>query len=115
MTPGGLSRGVISASAFVPTIVTCLVIVCLHRVIGTAMARNPRFSRLIEGDKVALFSNDQFDQNRMRSMQVGEEDALQGMRKGALTENLDDIDKIYMERNGEISAIRKKNTKRVSD
>jgi len=102
-----LSRGVVGASEFLPTIITCLVIVILHRIIGTLIASSPRLSRIIEGNKVALYENGHFNRKKMRSMQVAEEDALQGMRKGALTENLKEIDKIYIERNGEISAVRK--------
>jgi hypothetical protein len=32
---------------------------------------------------------------------------MQGVRKSALTEKLDGIEKVYIERNGEISAIKK--------
>ena len=38
---------------------------------------------------------------------VCEEKVLQGMRESALTEDLQKIDKIYIERNGEISTIKK--------
>jgi uncharacterized membrane protein YcaP (DUF421 family) len=36
-----------------------------------------------------------------------EEDAMQGVRKSGLTDDLSLIDKIYMESNGEISVVRK--------
>jgi len=32
---------------------------------------------------------------------------MQGVRKSALTDDMDKIDRIYIERNGEISAIKK--------
>jgi hypothetical protein len=32
---------------------------------------------------------------------------MQGVRKSALTEDMKNIDKVYIERNGEISAIKK--------
>jgi hypothetical protein len=38
---------------------------------------------------------------------VCEEDVMEGVRRSALTEDLETIDKVYIERNGEISAIKK--------
>ena len=35
------------------------------------------------------------------------EEILQEVRKSALTENLDRIEKIYMERNGEVNSVKK--------
>jgi len=43
----------------------------------------------------------------MESGLVCREDIMQGVRKSALTEDMNEIEKVYMERNGEISAIRK--------
>ena len=37
----------------------------------------------------------------------GQEDVIQGVRKSALTEDLEKIGKIYIERNGEITAVKK--------
>lgn len=41
------------------------------------------------------------------------EDILQGVRKSALTENMDEIETVYMERNGEITAIKNKGISHV--
>ena len=38
---------------------------------------------------------------------VCEEDMMQGVRKSALTEDMEKIRAVYMERNGEISSIKK--------
>ncbi len=43
----------------------------------------------------------------MKKALVCQEDLMQGVRKSALTEDMDKIEKVYMERNGDISAIRK--------
>jgi hypothetical protein len=43
----------------------------------------------------------------MKRALVCREDVMQGVRKSALTEDLEKIDKVYMERNGDISAIKK--------
>lgn len=44
----------------------------------------------------------------MKKALVCQEDIMQGVRKSALLEDMDQIEKVYMERNGEISSIKKK-------
>lgn len=102
-----MSRAVVGASAFVPVIVCCFVIVLLHRIFGWFIANSKAVGRLVEGDKIILFKENKFDRDRMRRALVCQEDIMQGVRKSALTEKLEDIEKVYIERNGEISAIKK--------
>ena len=104
-----LSRAVVGASAFLPVIATCTVIVLLHRLLGWLIAHNRIISRIIEGNKMTLYQDGHFISQSMDKALVCEEDVMQGVRKSALTENLDQVDKIYMERNGDISAIKKEN------
>jgi len=103
-----LSRAVVGASPFVPNIVACTFIVIIHRLLGHLVSKHPAIAHLIEGRKILLFEDGQFIDNKLDRALASKEDALQGVRRSALTENLDEIEKIYMERNGEISAIRKK-------
>jgi uncharacterized membrane protein YcaP (DUF421 family) len=103
-----LSRAVVGASAFVPVIVACFAIVLLHRFVGWLITKSRFFARLIESDKIMLFENGRFLPHNLMRVQLTEEDVMQGVRKSALTEDLHEIKQIYIERNGEISAIRKK-------
>ena len=102
-----LSRALVGASAFAPVIVTCFVIVFLHRLLAWGMVRNIRLSKIFEGDKILLFSDGKFIDKNMKRGLVCKEDIMQGVRKSALTEDMNTIDRVYIERNGEISAIRK--------
>jgi uncharacterized membrane protein YcaP (DUF421 family) len=102
-----MSRAVVGASAFVPVIVCCFMIVLLHRVFGWLIAHSKPFGRLIEGEKILLFEDGMFQKENMKKALVCQEDLMQGVRKSALTEDMDKIEKVYMERNGEISAIKK--------
>ena len=102
-----LSRAVVGASDFVPVIVTCFVIVLMHRFFGWFIANGKRFGRLMEGDKILLYDNGKFIDVNLKKALVCEEDIMQGVRKSALTEDLSLVDKVYIERNGEISAIKK--------
>src|ERR1700754_300828 len=52
-----LSRAIVGASAFLPIIVCCFVIVTLHRGFSWLVVNNKAFGRFIEGDKIVLFKN----------------------------------------------------------
>jgi len=105
-----LSRAVVGASPVIPTLVACTSIVLLHRFLGYLIAKNKSIARLVEGSRILLYKDGSFIKRNMVRALVCEEDATQGVRKSALTEDLNEIETIYMERNGEISAIKKKET-----
>jgi uncharacterized membrane protein YcaP (DUF421 family) len=102
-----MSRAVVGASAFVPVVVCSLVIVLLHRLFGWLISHSRKFGRIMEGDKIVLFENGHFLDEHLKKGLVCREDVMQGVRKSALTEDMTKIDKVYMERNGEISALKK--------
>jgi uncharacterized membrane protein YcaP (DUF421 family) len=102
-----MSRAIVGASDFVPVVVCCFVIVLLHRVIGWLIASSKSFGRFIEGEKILLYEKGQFLRQNMKKALVCQEDLMQGVRKSAMTEDMDKIEKVFMERNGEISAIKK--------
>jgi uncharacterized membrane protein YcaP (DUF421 family) len=102
-----MSRAVVGASDFVPVVVCCLVIALLHRLFGWLIANSKPFGRFIEGQKILLFDKGRFLEDHMKKALICKEDLMQGVRKSALTEDMDKIEKVYMERNGDISAIKK--------
>jgi uncharacterized membrane protein YcaP (DUF421 family) len=102
-----LSRAVTGASPFIPVIVSSLVIVLIHRLLGWLTAINTRFARVTEGEKILLFENGKFIDKNLKKGLVCEEDLMQGIRSKALTDDLGKIERVYMERNGEISVIKK--------
>jgi uncharacterized membrane protein YcaP (DUF421 family) len=102
-----MSRAIVGASDFVPVVVTCFVIVLLHRLVGWLIAYSKAFGRFIEGEKMILFEDNKFNGINMKKALVCHEDIMQGIRKSVLTEDMDKIEKVYIERNGEISSIKK--------
>jgi uncharacterized membrane protein YcaP (DUF421 family) len=102
-----LSRAVTGASPILPTVVTCTVIVIMHRLFGWLVVKYKFFGELVEGNKILLYKNGRFIDKNMDRALVCEEDIMQGVRKTALTESLEQIEIIYIERNGEITAIKK--------
>ena len=102
-----LSRAVVGASPFVPVVVACFIIVIFHRFVSWLIANSNVFAKLVEGDKIMLYKDGKYVPKHLKRVQLTEEDVMQGVRKSALTEDLDKIQHIYIERNGEISAIKK--------
>jgi uncharacterized membrane protein YcaP (DUF421 family) len=102
-----LSRAVVGASPFVPVVVACFIIVIVHRLVGWLIANSNVFAKLVEGDKIMLYKDGKYVPKHLKRVQLTEEDVMQGVRKSALTEDLEKIQHIYIERNGEISAIKK--------
>lgn len=102
-----LSRAVVGASEFVPVIVSCFVIVVMHRGVGWLIVNTKVIGRLIESDKIILYEKGKYVKQHLKRVQLTEEDVMQGVRKSVLTEDLNEIKHIYIERNGEISAVRK--------
>jgi uncharacterized membrane protein YcaP (DUF421 family) len=103
-----LSRAVVGASDFSPVIICCFVIVIMHRILGWMIVYSSKFAKFIEGDKIVLFEKGKFIRENMERGLVCEEDVMQGVRKTALTEDMAQIDKIFIERSGEISPLKKK-------
>jgi uncharacterized membrane protein YcaP (DUF421 family) len=102
-----LSRVIVGASPFLPVVITCFTIVILHRFLGWLISYNERFSEILEGNKILLFNDGHFNRDKIHRALLCEEEIMQGVRKSALTDDLNKIDKIYIERNGEISVIKK--------
>jgi uncharacterized membrane protein YcaP (DUF421 family) len=102
-----LSRAVSGSSPFVPVIAASFVLTVAHRMVCYSVVHNKRLARLIQGRKIILFSNGQFNQSNMDSALVSREDIAQGMRSTLQTEHLSETEQIFMERNGEITAIKK--------
>ena len=102
-----LSRAIVGASPFLPIILTSLVIVLLHRALGWLTVHNKTMERIMEGKKIVLYADGAFLEGNMNDALVSKEDIMLGVRKTALTDDMNIIKTVYMEHNGEISAIKK--------
>jgi uncharacterized membrane protein YcaP (DUF421 family) len=102
-----LSRAVVGASPFLPIMLSGLAIVLMHRLFTWLTAHNETFGKWVEGTKIDLYKEGGFRKTNMQKGLVSEEDILQGVRKSALTEDMNRIEKVYIERNGEITAVKK--------
>lgn len=103
-----LSRVVVGASPALPTVLTSLSIVLLHRVFAHLMLKSEKLRELMEGKRILLFANGKFIRENLRRALVCEDEVMSGVRQQTNSEDLEQIDRIYMERNGEISTLLRK-------
>jgi uncharacterized membrane protein YcaP (DUF421 family) len=102
-----LSRAVVGSSPFVPIIIASFVLCVLHRLIGWLFSSYNEIARIVEGEKITLYENGKFSEKNMKRGLVREEDIMLGVRKASSSDSLQNIEKIYLEHDGEISIIKK--------
>lgn len=102
-----LSRAVVGASEFLPTIASATVIAVLHRLGAWLGALNLRFGALIKGQKIVLFEKGKLKHDNMRRALISESDLYASLRNDMHLESFERIESAYMENNGQISFVRK--------
>lgn len=102
-----LARAVAGVSPFVPTVVACLVFALLHRVSAWASIRYRKLSKFVNGEKILVYNQGAFDGEKLTRALIHEEDVLEQVRLKANVDSLDGIDAVYMEKNGELSTVKK--------
>jgi uncharacterized membrane protein YcaP (DUF421 family) len=103
-----LSRTVVGASPFIPTIAAAACLAILHRICGWLGFYNKIFGRVLKGTEIILYGDGKFNERNMRYGMVTKKDILSHLRLNGNTDSLDSIDRVYLERNGKISFIKKK-------
>lgn len=78
-----LSRAIVEASPSISVLATCTAIVLLHRFFSWCKMKSNYFNRLVEGNKIVIFENDQFIQYNMERALLHKEDVMQELRKNS--------------------------------
>lgn len=102
-----LSRAITGASPFIPTVFASLVIVILHRLFAWLSIKNRSFGKLVKGSKMILYANDQHIDKNMSKALVSKEDLAESVRLEIHKDDLREIETACMERNGQISVVKK--------
>jgi uncharacterized membrane protein YcaP (DUF421 family) len=102
-----LGRAVVGASPFVPTLAAGLLICVLHRLLALAVLIYPKLYSILNGKKIPLYKDGEIILPNLKRSLVNVQDLYEEMRLKALVDSLDDVEAIYMERNGEISTVKK--------
>jgi uncharacterized membrane protein YcaP (DUF421 family) len=104
-----LSRPVVGASPFWPTVAGCAVLVILHRVLGIVTARSPWLERVVKGTSRIVY-REGHDQTRQRVRSgISEADLDEVARRHALIADHTGVQEIVMESSGELSVVTHRN------
>jgi uncharacterized membrane protein YcaP (DUF421 family) len=106
-----MSRAVVGASPFIPTIVGTVVIVGLYRIFAWLSLRSENFGRMVKGEAKLIYSRDKMNKTQMNHCLVTEKDLLERVHHEANMDTIEEVDKAYLERDGAISIIKKQESK----
>jgi uncharacterized membrane protein YcaP (DUF421 family) len=104
-----LSRTIVGASSFFPTIAAALVIVLMHRFFAWISLKSKWFANVTKGKRLTLYENNKLIHENMDKALVNEIDLNENIRSKTHSEGFSAIEKAYMEGSGEISIIKKDN------
>lgn len=104
---GVLSRGIVGATPFLSAVVSGLVLVLIHRILGEVFIRSTFFEELINGKSHILYKGGNFIKRNMDRSNITKNDIFEELRLKCHKTSLDDIEEIYLETTGEISFVRK--------
>lgn len=102
-----LARTITGSSPFFPTLAAATAIVVLHRLTGIVVIKNRTAAKVVEGSRIYLYEHGHFNEGQMTRALVSHEDVLRSVRQARCSEDLSNIECIYMERSGEISILLK--------
>jgi uncharacterized membrane protein YcaP (DUF421 family) len=102
-----LSRAVVGVSPFFPTVMAGLVLVLIYRLFAFLSVSNSTLSHLLKGKEMSLYKDGKINERNLKRCSISKGDLLQGVRLEGNVTSLDDIEEAYMERNGQISVIKK--------
>jgi uncharacterized membrane protein YcaP (DUF421 family) len=102
-----MSRGVVGASHFFSTVGACATIVLVHRILSVITVHSQTLGAFMKGQKLLLFENGTFHNDNLVKAGISENDVHERVRIEMNEESLDNIQKVFMERNGSLSFIKR--------
>ena len=103
-----LARGVVGASPFWATVAASIVMIILHRVVAWLCVKNNFVEKLVKGGAILLFKNENLINRNLDKTGISTRDLHESLRLETKTDTLTKIDSAYLETNGRISFILKK-------
>jgi uncharacterized membrane protein YcaP (DUF421 family) len=102
-----LSRPIVGASAFVPTVFAGLILALLHRLTGWLTLRYDSLRQIFKGEEKSLYKDGKINAENMRRYLISDGDLMASVRLHANLDSLDEVKEARMERTGAISIVKK--------
>jgi uncharacterized membrane protein YcaP (DUF421 family) len=102
-----LARGIVGATPFFSALAGGIIIMVIHSLLSSLSFYHRWIGRVVKGKSYLLYSDGNFNWENMKAANISRNDVEEQMRINLHTNSLDEIDKIYFERTGNVSFIRK--------
>jgi uncharacterized membrane protein YcaP (DUF421 family) len=100
-----LSRAIVGASPYWPTVFAGFIIVILHRLLAWLCLRHSKFGVFLKGEERLLYSKGKFFKENMDKAFLTDGDLLESVRLQTNRNSLKTVKEIHLERSGRISVI----------
>ena len=101
-------RVIVGASPVIPTFVASLVIVLIHRALAWTCVRSRWVESLVVGVEREVYKNGQFNNRQLSAALITRTDVFETARQELNSLDLQDVQSAILERNGQVSLIRKR-------
>jgi uncharacterized membrane protein YcaP (DUF421 family) len=102
-----LARGVVGASPFFSAVAAAAVMVVVHKILAFLAMKHVWVGMIVKGYRRSLYKNGQFNLKNMRITSISKDDLMEGVRLEINSDNLDDVKEVHIEKNGQISVVKK--------
>ncbi len=102
-----LSRAIVGISPFVHIVASTLVLILLHRFVAWITCGNHKIGRLIKGKPESLYKDGKLNDANLHQNYISHHDLMEGVRIHLNENNLDNVEEIFIERNGEFGVVKK--------
>jgi uncharacterized membrane protein YcaP (DUF421 family) len=102
-----LARGVVGASPFFSAVAAAAVMVVVHKILAFLAMKHVWVGMIVKGYRRSLYKNGQFNLKNMRITSISKDDLMEGVRLDINSDNLDAVKEVHIEKNGQISVVKK--------
>jgi uncharacterized membrane protein YcaP (DUF421 family) len=102
-----LSRAIVGASPFVATVASGFTIIVLYRICAGLSVFSKLFGKVVKGKEELIYKDGRMIKDVMKRCMVTEEDLIEEVRINSNLGSLQDVETAFVERNGEISIVKK--------
>jgi uncharacterized membrane protein YcaP (DUF421 family) len=102
-----LARGVVGASPFFSTVAAAAVMVVIHKILAWLAMKRIWVGMIVKGYRRSLFKNGKYNLKNMKITSISKDDLMEGVRLQINSDTLDDVKEAYIEKNGQVSIVKK--------
>lgn len=102
-----MSRALTANAKFLPTIAAATTLVLLHQLLAMTSRHFRPLGKLVKGTEVRLIAEGRILRENLRKVNLTEKDLAELLRLNGGTAEVDGVQAAYLERNGDVSVIRR--------